>query len=323
MPYLISERKVKLYLPEEPSDNQWHDFIIKNVSENSATHLCTYQLEDALVQELSKNGFGVTLDAELMNNIGTANELAEFVLRETDWGVSENSEAFVQTIDEALVYLIFPQNPSANLRVYKITGQKEDNRKIGVVANELDSLDELKGKTILAFYSSCTSKPHRFQFLYSENGVYSTEEEIKNYISNEIDYQYYIDFDNPEDDYVVKSSNYTLPIGFTTTAYVEYENSTATTLSSKYRGRRYGFSQQAKYIPVLDRYTQLYNKVDEQGDIIIEEISIDGETKTKPVVYYGYEHAEYKSPALTQNMISNSTFESTSGWTGTKSGTSG
>jgi hypothetical protein len=102
MPYLISERKVKLQLWEEESDEpgvrknvEWHDFIIKNVSENSATHLCTYQLEDALVQELSKNGFGVTLDAKLMNNIGTANKLASDVLRETDWGVSDNSEVFV------------------------------------------------------------------------------------------------------------------------------------------------------------------------------------------------------------------------------------
>jgi hypothetical protein len=51
---------------------------------------------------------------------------------------------------------------------------------------------------------------------------------------------------------------------------------------------------------VLDRYVQLYKKGDQE--------------------YYGYEHAKYKSPALTQNMISNSTFESTSGWTGTRKG---
>ena len=308
--YLISERKVKLYLPEEPAENQWHDFIIKNVSENSATHLCTYQLEDALVQELSKNGFGVTLDAKLVNNIGTANGLAEFVLRETDWGVSDNSEAFVQTIDEALVYVTFPQNPSG-LSVYKITGQKENNRKIGVTA-AITSLESLKGKTILAFYSSCTGKPHLFQFLYSGNGVYNTEKELSNYISNDTDYQYYIEFDSPETAYTVETQGFSLPGGFGVTTV---NNSV---LCTDYRGRRYGFSQQAKYIPVLDRYVQLYNKVDEQGNIITEEITIDGETKTEPVVYYGYEHAEYKSPALTQNMISNSTFESTSGWTGTK-----
>ena len=329
MPYLISERKVKLYLPEEPSDNQWHDFIIKNVSENSATHLCTYQLEDALVQELSKNGFGVTLDAKLMNNIGTANKLAEFVLRETDWDVSESSEAFVQTIDEALVYLTFPNDTELdtrttentndrvidNITVYKIIGQQKDDMSSGITLRELTSEEKntMAGKTILAFYSSCAGKPHRFQFLYSRDGTYDTEEELSNYISNEVDYQYYIDFDNPENDYTVQSSNYTLPIGFNTTTCEEYEG-TATTLSSKYRGRRYGFSQQARYIPVLDRYVQLYNKVDEDGEYIEDE---NGDK----VVYYGYEHAEYKSPALTQNMISNSTFESTSGWTGTKNGT--
>jgi hypothetical protein len=35
------------------------------------------------------------------------------------------------------------------------------------------------------------------------------------------------------------------------------------------------------------------------------------------ITHYGYEHVEYKSPALTQNLISNSLFTSTSGWTGT------
>jgi hypothetical protein len=55
--------------------------------------LYTYQLEDALVQELSKNGFNVTLDAELMNNVGNAQKLAEDVLAETDWNVE--SEVFV------------------------------------------------------------------------------------------------------------------------------------------------------------------------------------------------------------------------------------
>jgi hypothetical protein len=36
---------------------------------------------------LSKNGFGVTLDAELMNNIGTAKELGQYVMEETDWTI--------------------------------------------------------------------------------------------------------------------------------------------------------------------------------------------------------------------------------------------
>jgi hypothetical protein len=42
--------------------------------------LYSYQLEDALVQELSKNGFGITLDTQLMNNMGDAGELGAKVL---------------------------------------------------------------------------------------------------------------------------------------------------------------------------------------------------------------------------------------------------
>jgi hypothetical protein len=43
-----------------------------------------------------------------MNNMGTANELASKVLAETDWSVSNESEEFVQTIEENLVYVTIP-----------------------------------------------------------------------------------------------------------------------------------------------------------------------------------------------------------------------
>ena len=120
--WLVSERKVKLkygsYVDDDGvTKDRWYDFIIKNISENSSNYLYTYQLEDALVQELSKNGFSLVLDQQLMNNTGTAKELAEAVLDETDWTVE--SEVFVQTIDENLVYVnIFLVLFSKNLSRY-------------------------------------------------------------------------------------------------------------------------------------------------------------------------------------------------------------
>jgi hypothetical protein len=75
------------------------------------------------------------------------------------------------------------------------------------------------------------------------------------------------------------------------------EDGVKSILSTKYRGKRYGFTQKSEYIPALNRYVNLYDK--------------DGQT------YYGYENSEYKSPALIQNIVSNHTFETTSGWTGT------
>jgi hypothetical protein len=95
--WMISERKVKLLY-----EDKWYDFIIKNIVENSSTYLYTYQLEDAIVMELSKNGFGTTLDAQLQNNMGSAKKLAEFVLKETDWTVE--SEKFIERVKENLVY---------------------------------------------------------------------------------------------------------------------------------------------------------------------------------------------------------------------------
>jgi hypothetical protein len=65
--------------------------------------LCSYTLEDALVKELSRNGFGVTLDTALNNNLGDVETLANYALAETDWTV--DSEVFVEKVEEALVYL--------------------------------------------------------------------------------------------------------------------------------------------------------------------------------------------------------------------------
>ena len=65
--WLVAERKVKLYY-----EDRWYDFIVNEVSETSTNYLFFYSLVDACVQELSKNGFGTTLDAKLMNNMGNA-----------------------------------------------------------------------------------------------------------------------------------------------------------------------------------------------------------------------------------------------------------
>ena len=279
--WLLSERKVKLKYKSE-----WYDFIIKNISEDSSTHLCTYQLEDALVQELSKNGFGIVLDAELMNNIGTASELAEKVLKETDWEVS--SEFFVETIEESLVYL----KTTKDLNVKKILDQTDLSKGVGEEDATLP-----KGSTILAFYSSCTSKPYRFQFIYV--GSDSIKKDENRFIINE-NCQYYYDV-GAEAKYTVENTayNFYLPDGFKTTTVTEFAGANGVTVSGEYRGRRYGFSQKSQFVPVLNRYVNVYK-----------------DSSDKEV--YGYLNTEYKSPALTQNIITSANFKSASGWTGTK-----
>ena len=79
---LINERKVKLHY-----DDNWYEFIIKDHTESSDGLEWTYTCTDAFVLELSKNGYNITFDSELNNNQGTARELAEKTLENTDWQV--------------------------------------------------------------------------------------------------------------------------------------------------------------------------------------------------------------------------------------------
>ena len=118
MDWMISERKVKLKY-----EGRWYDFFIKNIVENSSNYLYTYELEDAIVNELSRNGYGVTLDEQLNNNIGNAGELAAAIMSGTDWNVE--SEVFVEKIEEGLVYI----KTGAQISAQRILDQKPQNGK--------------------------------------------------------------------------------------------------------------------------------------------------------------------------------------------------
>ena len=77
---LVNERKVKLHY-----DGQWYEFIVKDHTESSDELTWTYTCNDAFVIELAKNGYNITFDAELNNNQGTAFELAQKTIQDTDW----------------------------------------------------------------------------------------------------------------------------------------------------------------------------------------------------------------------------------------------
>ena len=254
---LVNERKVKLYY-----EDSWFDFVVKDINESSSNYLFTYSLEDAIVQELSKNGFGVTFDKDLMNNLGDIKTLATEALKETDWVV--DAEEFVEKVDEALVYVRIP----ANTKAIHLIDQDDSNLSVGV---QEESYTFTSDSTVLAFYSSCRNKPHRFQFIYSNKG-YGKDADGKYVIARkddrtiiEKDCQYYIDYDNP-DSYKepsagtnTKDLDLYLPDGFSVVLQTGGETND-TTLSSWYRGKRYGFAQQTVYVPVLEKYCQKYRR---------------------------------------------------------------
>ena len=308
--WLISERKVKLKYA-----GKWHDFIIKDISENSSTYLYTYKLEDAAVIELSKNGFSVILDEQLNNNLGNPKTLAERVLEDTDWKVK--SEVVVQKVEDALVHVTIP----VGTMVVHLLDQTNLNEGVQEIVTTIDKKDADRVE-ILAFYSSCTNKPHRFQFIYLDDLTdITTDKEGK---INNTNCQYYIDLELPEDDYYkVENTPFFLPKDFS----LYYKNGGY--LYTDARAERYSFAHQTDYIPKLDRYVYKYHKYIGDNENLLEEnesIDKDGfveytkEDGTKErKIYYGYYDSKYYSPALIQSIVTNSRFDSTSGWTGTRS----
>ena len=292
--YLINERKIKLkYGVDDEGRDKWYDFIIKNVNETSTTYLYQFDLEDAIVQELSKNGFGVTLDAQLNNNMGTADQLAEKVLADTDWTVA-GSDKLVQEVKEHLVYVSYIQDPQPEtLKIYMLKNSGDNYDSEGVEEVQMNNF-QLKGKKVLAFYSSCTGTPHRFQFIILPDYIETNEDNV---IINK-DCQYFIEYD-PEH-YIVENEEYgfILPTGWCVRDQGDVETDDKdTTVSYKYRGNRFGYAQQAVYLSKLDRYVNKYTH-DTYGNI------------------YGYIDNEYVSPILMTNLISNTEFKNTSGWKG-------
>lgn len=138
-------------------DGKWYDLIIKNVSQSSDNSTYSYTASDLHINELSKNGYDIELNNSLMNNSGTVEELAEKILRGTNWDVGD-CDNLTETTNEYLVEFIAPNTT----------------------------------KVRYAYYSSCYDRPSRFQWIeendlgtkVDSDGVYIPN--AQNYLDNPI-----------------------------------------------------------------------------------------------------------------------------------------
>ena len=158
---LINERKIKLHY-----DDQWYEFIIKDHSESSDGLTWTYNCNDAFILELSKNGYNITFDSELNNNQGTARELAEITLENTDWQVG-NTDILKQYIKEPVYKAVL--NSKQNVEIINIS----NNEQVPAA-----------GTNIYVFYSYVKNKDGKFvQFIIrDDNRQYTIDD--KNVITD-------------------------------------------------------------------------------------------------------------------------------------------
>lgn len=99
--YLFNERKLKLKY-----DGEWFEFYVKSVSESKQFKSIMYQYscEDAFIDELSRNGYGITFDTELYNNVEEIGIFTEQILEDSIWeyDASKNWGDFTEYAEEKL-----------------------------------------------------------------------------------------------------------------------------------------------------------------------------------------------------------------------------
>ena len=272
-PFITNERKLKLKY-----DGEWYDLLIKSVKIDSTKQMYSITATDQYINELSRNGFNFEFDPELSNNIGSAEDLAEELLKNTDWEITSESEFIPDLSKEALVELVIT-NDALGYTCYQI----HDDIKGGTPTRSSISAAELfngsQTNIIYGFYSCCQDKASRFQFIYLDGIAPLVDDE--RIIAN-TSCQYFIDH--------VEYSNYdptygiSIPNGFTFSK-----------ISSSYRGARYKYSPTIKYNPILEKYVTIYTKNNQE--------------------YHYLTETEYIGPNLIKNIVTNpNTFKSTSGW---------
>lgn len=129
---LFVERKVKLKF-----DNQWYEFFIKKISESKKhkSYIKTYTCTDAFIDELSRNGYGITFHEDLHNNVEEIGSFAETILEDSLWHYNSvyNWGDFTEVLEEKLFKIpisCFGGAISAYKLHYDLELFEEDNSKI-------------------------------------------------------------------------------------------------------------------------------------------------------------------------------------------------
>ena len=114
---IFNERKIKLQY-----DGEWYEFYVKNITESKQFKSIMYQYtcEDAFIDELSRNGYGITFDTELYNNVEEIGTFTEIILDDSIWeyDASKNWGDFTEYAEEKLFKI--PVSMFSSIPGYKL-----------------------------------------------------------------------------------------------------------------------------------------------------------------------------------------------------------
>ena len=217
---LVNERKIKLHY-----NDQWYDFIIKEREESSEEYTYNYTAIDSFTNELARQGYNIKLDNELNNNQGTATELAEQVLKNTDWIVDkDNSDILQQYVAEPL---------------YRCTANKAF-QVLNTATNQVESIS--KDEVLYVFYS----------YINNKNGEFVQFLRYNDYLTWHID-----------DHNIIKGKNYRIQevVTYDTTNNIISGDTVEIKINAPFydnQGYRLVYKQKMLYDPVMEEYVDVY-----------------------------------------------------------------
>lgn len=309
--YLVSERKVKLRDGELPPiekyktadnsytdqaakwakdynyDDVWHDFIIKDISEDSEKYVNTYTCKELHVNELGKNGYSVLMDDELGNNYGTLQELGDYAMEGSGWRVEVKGTLY-ERVNEPLFYA----TTSKAIAVEQLGNAQGDDQLSAIPAEKIfytfySQLTQYEqtikvndiDKTILVWKAKpATELPNgNIQVIYSEKTLTYDDQ--------------YVLVDDEDINYLVQAKNLAdlqwTPCGS------EIGNSIH---NQAIQGGRFVDSPHSFFEPIADKQVIEYQGANSQ-------------------TYYVYQKTEFIKPILVNNLLANSSeFVNSSSW---------
>lgn len=312
---MIAERKIKLFLGSidyliqvtdegdqfdgdptinvlsnaDDNEERWTEFLIKKVDKDSANFVMTFECKESYVTELGKNGWAVILDNKKKNNYGTAKDLGNRILENSDWIMDEHT-----SIKEGNAQALFRAN---------ILGADKSYEIYSVLDNTIKKTLTSASGYFYFFYSDLKFSPA------TETGKQGTWQ-LKDPMTKEIQILYLDgkdiktsrDFILDDDGTVIDDAfkyNFFAPKEL----FTDIEQSTVPGVDSVlvtpkgFSGRKLINSTRTTVEPVADKYVEIYkNKSNEE--------------------VYSYLDTTYSTSKILKNYIANSKdFTSAAGWT--------
>ena len=124
---IFPEAKLKLFYK-----NRWFEFFVKKVDEKKQlkSYMKTFTCSDAFIDELSRNGYGITYDAELNNNVEEIGVFTEETLEDSIWQYyPENNWGDFTEFKEEKLYRIPVSCFGGSINGYKLNFELENEQR--------------------------------------------------------------------------------------------------------------------------------------------------------------------------------------------------